>query len=277
MTGRLGFTSSPYAPPPPPSVLGHCVELCINVSNVPLGNIACVAARAEASGLTRRHLTTSDGSTPSFMLWTPSDTHCPDGANVDARQSHALGGHRHRGDYPRRRRRATANRPLAGGREPRGTVAVLGGRGEFIEKYFEVAGICCRGTSRWRAMDWRGQGGSERPLRNARKGHVDDFSLFERDLEASSRRCLTPHCPRPWFGLCHSMGAAVLLWRGGRRTLSVRAARPDLADDRVQGSRPPGRRRDFSSRRSTRCGLGGALPGDSGSERSGCRHSRAMS
>lgn len=41
--------------------LAIVLQLCINVSNVPLGNIACVAARAEASGLTRRHLTTSDG------------------------------------------------------------------------------------------------------------------------------------------------------------------------------------------------------------------------
>ena len=66
----------------------------------------------------------------------------------------------------------------------RGTVAVLGGRGEFIEKYFEVAAeLLSRGFA-VAAMDWRGQGGSERPLRNARKGHVDDFSYFERDLDA---------------------------------------------------------------------------------------------
>ena len=95
--------------------------------------------------------------------------------------------------------------------EPRGTIAVLGGRGEFIEKYFEIVqDLLSRGFAVV-AMDWRGQGGSERPLRNARKGHVDDFSLFERDLEALVGAILTPHCPRPWFGLCHSMGGTVLL------------------------------------------------------------------
>lgn len=99
----------------------------------------------------------------------------------------------------------------------RGTVAVLGGRGEFIEKYFEVvADLLARGFA-VATMDWRGQGGSERALRNARKGHVDDFSYFERDLDALVGSVLRPYCPPPWFGLCHSMGAAILLmvdWAG---------------------------------------------------------------
>ena len=101
----------------------------------------------------------------------------------------------------------------------RGTVAIFGGRGEFIEKYFEVAGdLLARGFA-VAALDWRGQGGSDRPLRNAWKGHVDDFSLFGRDLEAFVGSVLAPHCPRPWFGLGHSMGAAVLLYaaESGRR------------------------------------------------------------
>ena len=66
----------------------------------------------------------------------------------------------------------------------RGTVAVLGGRGECIEKYFEVVSeLLARGFAA-ASVDWRGQGGSERQLRNARKGHVDDFSHFGRDLDA---------------------------------------------------------------------------------------------
>ncbi len=93
----------------------------------------------------------------------------------------------------------------------RGTVAIFGGRGEFIEKYFEVVGeLLSRGFA-VAAMDWRGQGGSDRPLRNARKGHVDDFSLYLRDLDAFLGAVLEPNCPRPWFGLGHSMGGAVLL------------------------------------------------------------------
>jgi lysophospholipase len=93
----------------------------------------------------------------------------------------------------------------------RGTVAVLGGRGEFIEKYFElVRDLLSRGFA-VATMDWRGQGGSDRPLRNVWKGHVDDFSHFGRDLEAFVGSILTPYCPRPWFGLGHSMSGSVLL------------------------------------------------------------------
>ena len=93
----------------------------------------------------------------------------------------------------------------------RGTVALLGGRGEFIEKHFETIGdLLSRGFA-VAAFDWRGQGGSERQLRNARKGHIDDFRLYERDFGAFLIDVLTPSCPRPWYGLAHSMGAAILL------------------------------------------------------------------
>jgi len=93
----------------------------------------------------------------------------------------------------------------------RGTVALFGGRTEFIEKYFEtIAQLLDRGFA-VAALDWRGQGGSARQLRNPRKGHIDDFSLYERDLNAFVREVLGPSCPQPWFGLCHSMGAAIML------------------------------------------------------------------
>jgi lysophospholipase len=93
----------------------------------------------------------------------------------------------------------------------RGTVAILQGRSEFIEKYFEtIRDLLARGFA-VAAIDWRGQGGSARQLKNPRKGHIDDFSLFERDLNALVEDVLGPSCPQPWFGLCHSMGGAIML------------------------------------------------------------------
>jgi lysophospholipase len=93
----------------------------------------------------------------------------------------------------------------------RGTVAILQGRSEFIEKYFEtVNDLLSRGFA-VATIDWRGQGGSERQLRNPRKGHIDDFSIFERDLGALIDDVLGPSCPQPWYGLCHSMGGAIML------------------------------------------------------------------
>ncbi len=95
--------------------------------------------------------------------------------------------------------------------QTRGTVCVFTGRGEFIEKYFETIGELVARNFAVVAMDWRGQGLSGRPLAHAGKGHVDDFILYERDLEALKQQVLEFLCPRPWFALAHSMGGAILL------------------------------------------------------------------
>ena len=96
------------------------------------------------------------------------------------------------------------------GTDSRGTVTLLPGRAEFIEKYFETIGELLSRRFDVVAMDWRGQGLSERELANPHKGHVDDFSIYGRDLAALTRQILEPFCPKPWFGIAHSMGGAIL-------------------------------------------------------------------
>ena len=97
------------------------------------------------------------------------------------------------------------------GPQPLGTICVFTGRGEFIEKYFETIGELVARNFVVVAMDWRGQGLSGRELDNSRKGHIDDFSLFERDLDALEKQVLQFLCPRPWYALAHSMGGAILI------------------------------------------------------------------
>jgi lysophospholipase len=93
----------------------------------------------------------------------------------------------------------------------RGSVLIAQGRAEFIEKYFETVGeLLARGFCVV-TFDWRGQGLSDRELPDRRKGHIDDFAIYERDLDAVAAQALEPFCPRPWFGLAHSMGGAILL------------------------------------------------------------------
>src|SRR5438445_8387868 len=66
----------------------------------------------------------------------------------------------------------------------KGTVCLFPGRAEFIEKYFEtVRDLRARGFA-VAALDWRGQGMSQRALRNPRKGYVRSFSQYQIDLEA---------------------------------------------------------------------------------------------
>lgn len=108
------------------------------------------------------------------------------------------------------------------GAASRGTVAVLPGRAEFIERYFETIAELLERRFDVVAMDWRGQGLSERQLRDRRKGHVDDFDLYQTDLAALVDSVLEPFCPRPWFALGHSMAGAILIAqaRAGRSPFS---------------------------------------------------------
>jgi len=99
----------------------------------------------------------------------------------------------------------------AGRKDARGTVCILQGRAEFIEKYFEtVADLRQRGFAVV-AFDWRGQGGSGREVRDPRKGHVGTFEAYRRDLEAVQDQVLEPLMAKPCFGLAHSMGGAIAI------------------------------------------------------------------
>ncbi len=83
----------------------------------------------------------------------------------------------------------------------RGTVCLFGGRTEFIEKYFEVVADLRRRGFGVATMDWRGQGGSVRELRNPRKGYVRDFADFDADLQRFMRDIVMPDCLPPYIGL----------------------------------------------------------------------------
>jgi lysophospholipase len=97
------------------------------------------------------------------------------------------------------------------GSTARGTVCVLQGRAEFIEKYFEVVRELLDRNFAVLAFDWRGQGHSSRQVRNAFKGHVRSFSHYRRDLEAVWDQALDGSMPGPYFALAHSMGGAIAL------------------------------------------------------------------
>jgi lysophospholipase len=93
----------------------------------------------------------------------------------------------------------------------KGTVCLFQGRAEFIEKYFEtVRELRARGFA-VAMIDWRGQGGSARALADSRKGHVGDFSEYERDVEVLMKEVVLPDCPPPIFALAHSMGGTVMM------------------------------------------------------------------
>ncbi len=93
----------------------------------------------------------------------------------------------------------------------KGTVCIFQGRAEFIEKYFELARELRGRGFAVATMDWRGQGLSQRALRDPYKGHVESFREYETDIEAFMREIVLPDCPPPIYAIGHSMGAAVLI------------------------------------------------------------------
>jgi lysophospholipase len=93
----------------------------------------------------------------------------------------------------------------------KGTVCLFQGRAEFIEKYFEtIRDLRARGFA-VATLDWRGQGLSQRALRNSRKGYVRSFDEYGIDLDTFINEVVLPDCPPPHFALAHSMGASILL------------------------------------------------------------------
>jgi lysophospholipase len=92
-----------------------------------------------------------------------------------------------------------------------GTVLIVQGRSECIEKYFETITELRRRGFAVVTFDLRGQGGSQRLLDEPRKGHVDDFDEYVTDITAIIDQVMEPHSPKPWFGLSHSMGSAAML------------------------------------------------------------------
>lgn len=97
---------------------------------------------------------------------------------------------------------------------PKGTVVLLHGRNETIEKYFEtIQDLNALGF--WVAtFDWRGQGSSPRLLKESRRGHLRRFSDLERDLNTFIETVVLPDAKLPFFLIGHSMGALVALKAG---------------------------------------------------------------
>ena len=93
----------------------------------------------------------------------------------------------------------------------KGTVVVLPGRNECIEKYFETMGdLSARGFT-VAILDWRGQGGSCRLLRDSQRGHIDSFFDYTRDLEQFFQEVVLPDCRPPYYVLGHSTGGLIAL------------------------------------------------------------------
>jgi lysophospholipase len=101
---------------------------------------------------------------------------------------------------------------LSGEGIKKGSVLLLNGRTEFMEKHLEtVRELTQRGFDVY-SLDWRGQGGSSRLLLNPEKGHVNCYEDYINDLSAFFQCVLRPEViEKPLIILAHSMGGHIAL------------------------------------------------------------------
>lgn len=101
----------------------------------------------------------------------------------------------------------------------RGTVVILTGRAEFIEKYEPtIAEFAARGFA-VAIFEWRGQGGSDRFLPLRQRSHVVQVEDYLADLAAVMAHLDRRPLPRPFLMFAHSMGGHI-----GLRYLHARPA-----------------------------------------------------
>ncbi|MFD1343466.1 alpha/beta fold hydrolase [Litorisediminicola beolgyonensis] len=98
---------------------------------------------------------------------------------------------------------------IAEAESPEGTVLLFPGRTEYVEKYGRTAADLTAAGFSVMAVDWRGQGLSDRLLPDARTGHVDLFADYQRDVAAAVAAAEELGLPRPWHLLAHSMGGCI--------------------------------------------------------------------
>ena len=109
------------------------------------------------------------------------------------------------------------------GADVKGTILLFPGRTEYIEKYGPAAaGFLSRGYATV-AIDWRGQGISQRTTENPILGDVADFKDYQKDVAAALAHVRNLNLPEPYYLVAHSMGGCIGL-RALMEGLPVKAA-----------------------------------------------------
>ncbi len=92
-----------------------------------------------------------------------------------------------------------------------GTVLLQQGHNEFIEKYYEtIQEFIDRGFDVI-CFDWRGQGLSDRMIKDTNKQYIEDFKIHNNDLKFIIENLIIKKFSRPLVGIGHSMGGCILL------------------------------------------------------------------
>jgi lysophospholipase len=124
--------------------------------------------------------------------------------------------------------------------ESKGTVVLLNGRADFVERYFETMGELQRRGYHVAGFDWRGQGGSQRLLKDRLRGHIRSYREYDEDLRAVMEGVVTKNCPGPYYAIGHSTGGHILLRSLSRQTWFKKAIVTSPLMELQYGSWPKG-------------------------------------
>ncbi|MEP5154469.1 alpha/beta hydrolase [Planktotalea sp.] len=94
------------------------------------------------------------------------------------------------------------------------TILIFTGRTEYIEKYAHVAAEFNKAGYAVASLDWRGQGLSDRTMDHPHRGHVGDFSDYQKDVDVFLEAVANEGLPPAHALVAHSMGGCI-----GLRTL----------------------------------------------------------
>lgn len=92
-----------------------------------------------------------------------------------------------------------------------GTVILLHGRNECIEKYYETIDDLHMRGFHVATLDWRGQGHSDRLIKDHNRGFVRRFKDYADDLIEFIKTIVLRECPPPFYILAHSAGGLITL------------------------------------------------------------------
>ena len=113
-------------------------------------------------------------------------------------------------------------------KKQKGSILLLSGRKEFMEKYLETIEELNQEGFNVYSLDWRGQGLSSRILANRHKGFIDDYDVYLNDLNMFVTKIVMPESVHPLIIIAHSMG--------GHIALRFMHDHPDVADMAVLSS-----------------------------------------
>ena len=91
----------------------------------------------------------------------------------------------------------------------KGSVIILPGRSEYIEKYNSVIEAFLERDYSVVCLDWRGQGLSQRPLGRTDIGHVKSFFEYQIDLETVIKKLENKLSNKPKILFAQSMGGTI--------------------------------------------------------------------